>query len=70
MSVSRVINGLTRNGVKVVHKGNALVHVSGHACAGELLYVYNIVKPRTVMPVHGEPRPSRLSMPRVSPDRP
>ncbi|HQA31319.1 MAG TPA: ribonuclease J [Propioniciclava tarda] len=56
MSVSRVINGLTRNGVKVVHKGNALVHVSGHACAGELLYVYNIVKPRNVMPVHGELR--------------
>jgi len=55
-SVSRVINGLTRNGVKVVHKGNALVHVSGHACAGELLYVYNIIKPRNVMPVHGERR--------------
>ncbi len=55
-SVSRVINGLTRIGVTVVHKGNALVHVSGHACAGELLYVYNIVGPRNVMPVHGEVR--------------
>ncbi len=55
-SVSRVINGLTRNGVQVVHKGNALVHVSGHACAGELLYIYNIVKPRNVIPVHGERR--------------
>ena len=55
-SVSRVINGLTKNGVKVVHKGNALVHVSGHASSGELLYCYNLVKPRNVMPVHGEIR--------------
>ncbi|MGY4721105.1 ribonuclease J [Naumannella cuiyingiana] len=55
-SVYRVINGLTRLGVRVVHKGNALVHVSGHASAGELLYCYNIVRPRNVMPVHGEVR--------------
>lgn len=55
-SVYRVINGLTKLGAKVVHKGNAMVHVSGHASAGELLYAYNIVKPRNVMPVHGEAR--------------
>lgn len=55
-SVYRVINGLSRLGAKVVHKGNALVHVSGHASAGELLYCYNILKPRNVMPVHGEVR--------------
>ena len=55
-SVYRVINGLARNGARVVHKGNALVHVSGHASAGELLYCYNIVKPRNVMPIHGEMR--------------
>ena len=53
-SVFRVINELTRFGAKVVHKANAMVHVSGHAAAGELLYCYNIVKPRYVMPVHGE----------------
>lgn len=53
-AVFRVINGLIRGGAKVVHKGNALVHVSGHASAGELLYCYNIIKPRNVMPVHGE----------------
>ena len=52
--VYRVINELTRLGAKVVHKGNALVHVSGHAAAGELLYCYNIVKPKNVMPIHGE----------------
>jgi ribonuclease J len=55
-AVYRVINGLTRLGANVVHKGNAKVHVSGHASAGELLYAYNIVKPRNVMPVHGEMR--------------
>ncbi len=55
-AVYRVINGLTRWGARVVHKGNALVHVSGHASAGELLYAYNIVQPRNVMPVHGETR--------------
>lgn len=55
-SVYRVINGLARWGANVVHKGNANVHVSGHASAGELLYCYNIVKPRNVLPVHGEIR--------------
>jgi ribonuclease J len=53
-AVYRVINGLTRLGANVVHKGNAMVHVSGHASAGELLYCYNIVRPKNVMPVHGE----------------
>ncbi|NKY39025.1 ribonuclease J [Cellulomonas septica] len=55
-AVFRVINGLTRLGARVVHSGNAKVHVSGHASAGELLYCYNILKPRNVMPVHGEVR--------------
>lgn len=55
-AINRVINGLARWGATVVHTGNALVHVSGHAAAGELLYVYNIVSPRNVMPIHGEIR--------------
>ncbi|WP_210508828.1 ribonuclease J [Naasia sp. SYSU D00057] len=55
-AVYRVINGLTKLGAKVVHKGNAKVHVSGHAAAGELLYCYNILKPKNVLPVHGEVR--------------
>ncbi len=53
-AVYRVINGLMMLGADVVHKGNAQVHVSGHASAGELLYCYNIVRPKNVMPVHGE----------------
>ena len=60
-AVYRVINGLIDLGANVVHKGNAKVHVSGHAAAGELLYCYNIVKPRSVMPVHGEARHLRAN---------
>ncbi len=55
-AVYRVIDGLTKLGANVVHKANAKVHVSGHAAAGELLYCYNILKPRNVLPVHGEYR--------------
>ena len=73
-SVNRIINELTRQGARVVHKGNALVHVSGHAAAGELLYCYNIVKPKNVMPMHGEWRHLRANAALaaktgVSPDR-
>jgi ribonuclease J len=60
-SVYRVINELTRFGAEVIHKGNAMVHVSGHAAAGELLYCYNIVKPKNVMPIHGEWRHMRAN---------
>ncbi|WP_123920104.1 ribonuclease J [Georgenia muralis] len=56
-----VINKLTDRGVRVVHKGNAKVHVSGHASAGELVYCYNIVRPRNVMPVHGEAKHLRAN---------
>jgi ribonuclease J len=59
--VFRVINELVRFGAEVVHKGNAMVHVSGHAAAGELLYCYNIVKPKHVMPIHGEWRHLRAN---------
>ena len=60
-AVFRVINGLAKLGAHVVHKGNALVHVSGHAAAGELRYVYNVVKPRNVLPIHGEWRHMRAN---------
>ncbi|MCX6449868.1 MAG: ribonuclease J [Actinobacteria bacterium] len=60
-SVYRVINELTRFGAHVVHKGNAMVHVSGHASAGELLHCYQIVKPKNVLPVHGEWRHMRAN---------
>ncbi|MCU1593950.1 MAG: RNA-metabolising metallo-beta-lactamase [Frankiales bacterium] len=53
-AVYRVINGLSRWGARVVHKGVAKVHVSGHAPAGELLFLLNAVKPSNLLPVHGE----------------
>jgi ribonuclease J len=53
-SVGQVINGLSRLGATVVHRSTALVHVSGHAPAGELRYLLNSVRPKNLLPVHGE----------------
>jgi ribonuclease J len=53
-AVGRVINGLSRMGATVVHRSTALVHVSGHAPAGELRFLINAVRPRNHMPIHGE----------------
>ncbi|MGH3793916.1 MAG: ribonuclease J [Pseudonocardiaceae bacterium] len=60
-AVFRVVNELTRLGAIVVHQGNAKVHVSGHAPAGELLFLYNAIRPSNVMPVHGEWRHLRAN---------
>jgi ribonuclease J len=60
-AVFAVINGLNRLGATVVHQGTAKVHVSGHSPAGELLFLYNAVRPSNVMPVHGEWRHLRAS---------
>ncbi|MBE9374293.1 ribonuclease J [Saccharopolyspora sp. HNM0983] len=73
-AVFGVVNGLVRLGADVVHQGGAKVHVSGHASAGELLYLYNAVRPSNVMPVHGEWRHLRANaelarLTGVSPDR-
>jgi ribonuclease J len=53
-AVYKVINGLARLGATVIHKETAMVHVSGHAPAGELRTLINVAKPRYLMPVHGE----------------
>jgi ribonuclease J len=53
-SVGSVINGLARLGATVIDKSTALVHVSGHAPAGELRYLLTAVRPKNLMPVHGE----------------
>ncbi|GAA3840206.1 ribonuclease J [Saccharothrix violaceirubra] len=60
-AVFGVVNGLSRLGATVVHQGNAKVHVSGHSPAGELLFLYNAVRPSNVMPVHGEWRHLRAN---------
>jgi ribonuclease J len=53
-AVYRVINALSRAGATVIHKDVAKVHVSGHAPAGELLYLLNVTRPSNFLPVHGE----------------
>ncbi|WP_063055497.1 ribonuclease J [Nocardia salmonicida] len=60
-SVFAVVNGLARLGATVITQQNAKVHVSGHASAGELLYLYNAVRPTNAMPVHGEWRHLRAN---------
>ncbi|NTY58603.1 RNase J family beta-CASP ribonuclease [Mycolicibacterium sphagni] len=52
-AVYGVIDGLAEIGARVVTNQQVRVHVSGHAYAGELLFLYNGVRPRNVMPVHG-----------------
>lgn len=53
-AVYGVINRLSRSGATVIHKDVAKVHVSGHAPAGELMYVLNVVRPSNFLPIHGE----------------
>jgi ribonuclease J len=55
-AVSRVINRLAKAGAILKHKGNARVHVSGHAAAEELKLMLNLVQPTYFMPIHGETR--------------
>ena len=55
-AVSRVISDMTRSGTRVFHGRNANVHVSGHATAEELKTFLNLVRPFTLVPIHGEYR--------------
>ncbi|MBW3657914.1 MAG: ribonuclease J [Actinobacteria bacterium] len=55
-AVFRSINGLAKRGCRVVHKGVAPVHVSGHANREDLVLYHNIVEPEFFVPVHGEYR--------------
>jgi ribonuclease J len=50
------INRLAQMGAEVLHQEIAPVHVSGHACSEELRTLLSLVRPRSVMPVHGEYR--------------
>jgi ribonuclease J len=56
LRVHDAINRLTRNGAEVLHEENAEVHVSGHARAEELRTLLSLVRPKAVMPIHGEYR--------------
>jgi ribonuclease J len=56
LRVHDAINRLTRNGAEVLHEENADVHVSGHARAEELRTLLSLIRPKAVMPIHGEYR--------------
>ena len=56
LRVHDAINRLTRSGAEVLHEENAAVHVSGHACAEEMRTLLSLVRPKAVMPIHGEYR--------------
>ncbi len=56
LRVHDAINQLTRRGAEVLHEENADVHVSGHARAEELRTLIGLVRPKAVMPIHGEYR--------------
>ena len=55
-AVHRVINLLYKEGVSVYYAETSPVHVSGHAASEELAELLTTVKPRHLVPVHGEPR--------------
>lgn len=54
--VGRIVNELSKNGVRVMHDSALEVHVSGHACQEELKLFQALIKPKYFMPVHGEYR--------------
>ncbi len=56
LRVHDAINRLTKNGAEVLHEENADVHVSGHGCAEELRTLIGLLRPKAVMPIHGEYR--------------
>jgi ribonuclease J len=53
-AILEIRNQLIEQGIKIVEDGDALVHVSGHPRRSELLKMYSWVKPRILVPVHGE----------------
>ena len=54
--VGKIINALVKNGVKVVNDSTEDVHVSGHACREEIKLMMALLKPKYLMPIHGEYR--------------
>ena len=55
-AISRVMGNLFRRGCDVVHPGTAFVHVSGHGSQDDLVELLTLVRPRYLVPVHGEYR--------------
>lgn len=55
-AIGRLQNALVRLGVEIVTTDDHFVHVSGHPCRAELVRMYQMVRPRVAIPVHGEAR--------------
>ena len=54
LRVHDAINQLAKAGAEVLHQEIAPVHVSGHACSEEIRTILSLLRPRSVMPIHGE----------------
>ncbi|MGZ4397060.1 MAG: ribonuclease J [Gaiellaceae bacterium] len=54
LRVHDAINGLARTGAEVLHQEIAPVHTSGHGCSEELRLLLSLLRPKAVMPIHGE----------------
>lgn len=54
--IYNVINNLYKQGAEVIYESLEPIHVSGHACKGELRVLHSLVKPKFFIPVHGEYR--------------
>jgi ribonuclease J len=55
-SIGRLQNALARLGVEIVTERDHFVHVSGHPARDELIRMYQMIRPRVAIPVHGEAR--------------
>ncbi|MGA3304831.1 MAG: ribonuclease J [Stellaceae bacterium] len=55
-AVGRLQNALAKLGIAIITDHDALVHVSGHPAQDELIHMYQLVRPRIAVPVHGEAR--------------
>jgi len=55
-AIARLHNALVHRGVEVITEGDEFVHVSGHPARDELVRMYQLIRPRIAVPVHGEPR--------------
>jgi len=56
VSISRLQNRLIRRGIELITDKEAFVHVSGHPARDEVLEMYQVIKPKIAIPVHGELR--------------
>jgi len=56
VEVARIQNKLVERGIEIIDSDTANIHVSGHACRGELEELYTLLKPKYSVPMHGEHR--------------